>query len=185
MSWLVLGLLLWAGAHLWKRAAPGSRAALQARLGEASKGVVGALILAGLVLMVVGYQRADFVHVWAPPPFLTHLNNLLMLLAVWLFVLSAAETRIAARIRHPQLTAVKTWAVAHLLVNGDLASIVLFGGLLAWAVVEVVLINRAGPAGPARPRPIRGAVPALAITAVVFSATAAVHGWLGVWPFPG
>jgi uncharacterized membrane protein len=135
--------------------------------------------------MIVGYRGAEFVPLWDPPPFLTNLNNLLMLAAVWLFVLSAAETKIAARIRHPQLTAVKTWAIAHLLVNGDLASIVLFGGLLAWAVAEVVLINRAGAAGPARPRPLKGEGPALVATAAVFAGIALVHWWLGHSPFPG
>lgn len=185
MTLLILGLLLWSAAHLFKRLAPAGRAALEARLGEAAKGVVAAAILAGLVLMVVGYRGAEFVHLWAPPAFLIHVNNLLMLGAVWLFVLSAAETRIAARIRHPQLTAVKTWAVAHLLVNGDLASLVLFGGLLAWAVAEVVLINRAGAAGPARPKPIRGDLAALGATAVVFAGIALVHWWLGYSPFPG
>ena len=70
------------------------------------------------------------------------MNNLLMLLAVYLMVSSDLKTRVTGLIRHPQLTAVKAWCVAHLLVNGDAASLVLFGGLLTWAVVTVILINR-------------------------------------------
>ena len=68
---------------------------------------------------------------------------LALLIAVFLFFVGGAKGRIAQRFRHPQLTAVKTWAVAHLLVNGTLADVILFGGILAWAVVSVILINRA------------------------------------------
>ena len=68
-----------------------------------------------------------------------------MVLAFWLVALSMIPGTISARIRHKQLTATKTWAVAHLLVNGDLASVLLFGGLLGWAVFQVILINRAEP----------------------------------------
>jgi hypothetical protein len=71
------------------------------------------------------------------------INNLLMVLAIYLYAASGAKSALARKMRHPQLIAVKTWALAHLLVNGDLPSLILFGGLLAWAVVSVILINRA------------------------------------------
>ena len=90
----------------------------------------------------------------------------------------------AAAIRHPQLTAVKTWAVAHLLVNGDLASVVLFGGLLAWAVVEVILINRAVPRGPLpEPVPVGKEIGAVIGAIVVLVGIMLVHNWLGVQPW--
>jgi uncharacterized membrane protein len=143
-------------------------------------------VLAGVVLMVMGYRGNTMPDLWYPPAFLTHVNNLLMLLAVYLYAASGMKTAITRRIRHPQLTAVKTWAVAHLLVNGDLASIVLFGGLLAWAVVEVIVINRAQPVwerrawgGP------RAEVMAVVGTVVVLAVIAAIHTWLGYWPFGG
>ena len=149
MTLIVLGLALWWAAHLWKRVAPGSRASI----GEPGKGLVTVLVLAGVVLMVVGWrgsawlgiEAAEFVPVWEPPRFLIHVNNLLMLFAFYLYAASGMKTRITRVIRHPQLTAVKTWAVAHLIVNGDLASILLFGSMLGWAVAEVVLINKAQP----------------------------------------
>src|SRR6056297_2483835 len=125
MTLLILGLLLWTVAHWFKRLMPAQRAAM----GEPGKGVAALAIVAAVVLMVIGYRGADFVHVWAPPAFMVHISNLLMLLALWVFGSSAAKGAKAwpaYRIRHPQLTAVKIWALAHLLVNGDLASIVLF-----------------------------------------------------------
>lgn len=180
MTLIVLGLALWSGAHLFKRLAPGQRAGL----GDAGKGLVAVGVLAGLVLMVLGYRGVEQVDLWYPPRFLTHLNNLLMMLAVYFFAASVMKVRITGVIRHPQLTAVKTWAVAHLLVNGDLASVVLFGGLLAWAVVEVILINRAEPRPAPPPLASMGREIGTVLGAlVVFGAIAWVHNWLGYWPY--
>lgn len=188
MALIVLGLALWWGAHLWKRLAPGSRA----RFGEPGKGIVTVLVLAGVVLMVIGYRGSDwlgiagaeFVPVWEPPRFLVHVNNLLMLFAFYLYAASGMKTRITRVIRHPQLTAVKTWAVAHLLVNGDLAAIVLFGGILIWAVVSVILINRAEPRGAVPdPAPVGKEIGALVGAVVVMGVVMMVHNWLGVPPW--
>jgi len=182
MIWLILGLALWWGAHLFKRVAPARRAAM----GDPAKGLVAVLLVLSIVLMVVGYRAAPGIPVWNPPPFLWHLNNLLMLLAVYLFAASGMKTAITRRIRHPQLTGFKTWAVAHLLVNGDLASILLFGGLLAWAVVAVIVINRAQPAWtPPAPAPVGKEIGAAVGAVVATLAIGLVHGWLGPWPFPG
>lgn len=180
MTLIVLGLALWWAAHLWKRLAPGSRASM----GDKGKGLVTVGVLAGVVLMVVGYRGVEHIDLWYPPAFLTHVNNLLMLFAVYLYAASGMKTRITRVIRHPQLTAVKTWAVAHLLVNGDLASVILFGGLLAWAVVEVILINKAVPRGPL-PEPASAGkeVGAVLGAVVVLVAIMLVHNWLGVPPW--
>lgn len=177
---LVLGVALWSGAHFFKRLAPERRAAM----GEGGRGVVALALLASIVLMVLGYRWADYIHVWSSPAFLTHLNNLLMVLAVYLFAASMLKTAITRRIRHPQLTAVKTWAVAHLLVNGSLAGIILFGGLLAWAVVAVILINRAQRVWQ-RPAPVSGATEAMAVGAALIGTViiGTIHNWLGVWPY--
>jgi uncharacterized membrane protein len=180
MALIVLGLAIWWGAHLFKRLAPAQRA----RLGDPGKGLVTALVLASVVLMVIGYRGADQIDLWYPPAFLTHVNNLLMVFAVYLYAASGMKTRITRRIRHPQLTAVKVWAVAHLLVNGDLASVVLFGGILAWAVVTVILINRAEPRAPQpQPAPVAREWVTLALALVITGAIMMVHNWLGVQPW--
>jgi uncharacterized membrane protein len=180
MTLILVGMALWWAAHLFKRLAPGPRA----RLGDPGKGLVAVGVVAGVVLMVIGYRGAEHVDLWYPPAFLTHVNNLLMLFAVYLYAASGMRARITKPIRHPQLTAVKTWAVAHLLVNGDLASVVLFGGLLAWAVVEVILINRAEPRpAPNPPAPVGKEIGAIVGAVVVTGAIGWVHNWLGVWPF--
>ena len=184
MFWLVLGLILWIGAHYFKRLAPDARA----RLGDPGKGLVAVLIVAALVLMILGYRSAAFIPVWSPPSFMVHVNNLLMLVALWVYGSSAAKGAKAwpaYRTRHPQLLGFKIWAFAHLLVNGDLASILLFGGLLGWAVVSVILINKAEPdwtppAPAGRATYVRLAV----ISLVLFGVIAGLHTWLGVYPFP-
>ncbi|MHA6263407.1 NnrU family protein [Arenibacterium sp. CAU 1754] len=184
MILLVLGIALWFAAHLFKRVMPERRAAM----GDAGKGLVALVLFASLVLMVLGYRWADFIHVWAPPSFMVHINNTLMLFAVWVFgssEIKGGKVWPATRIRHPQLTAVKIWALAHLLVNGDLASIILFGGMMAWAVVELIVINKAEPDWTPPPKaPSRKIAVLAVITAVVFAVVAGIHIGLGVWPFP-
>lgn len=184
MTLLIAGLILWTLVHYFKRLAPERRAAL----GDPGKGIAALGIVAGLVLMIIGYRAAEFIPVWQPPAFMVHVNNTLMLLAFWVYGSSAAKTAKAwpaYKIRHPQLTGFKIWAAAHLLANGDLASILLFGGLLGWAVGSVILINRAEPDWTApEPAGIATYLRLAVISLVLFSLVAAIHVWLGVWPFP-
>ncbi|MBM7066548.1 NnrU family protein [Actibacterium sp. 188UL27-1] len=176
---LILGIAAWSGAHYFKRLAPDTRA----RLGDPGKGLVALGIVAGLLLMIFGYRWADFIIVWNPAGFLTHINNLLMIAAVILFGMSATTGRLRGKMRHPMLASVKVWALAHLLVNGDLASILLFGGMLAWAVSEVILINRAGPWDRPAPGEAKGDIKLAVISVVVYAVIAGIHIWLGVNPF--
>jgi len=180
MIFILLGLALWSGAHFWKRLAPGSRAGF----GDKGKGIVAVALVVAIVLMVIGYRGYYGQENWAGGAALTGINNLLMVFAFYLFAASGAKTRITRVIRHPQLTAVKVWAIAHLLVNGDLGSIVLFGGLLAWAVAEVIVLNRAQPDWtPANAVPVKKEVTAVIATVVAFTIVALIHLWLGVNPF--
>jgi uncharacterized membrane protein len=139
MIWLILGVLIWAYSHLMKRVTPGFRAGLGDNTG---KMVASVLTLISIGLMIYGYKQADVVILWEPPAFLRHINSLLMLVAVLLVNMGYSRGVLRTKMRHPMLGAVKVWALAHLLVNGDLASVVLFGGLLAWAVVDMILRGR-------------------------------------------
>lgn len=183
MGWslLILGLALWWGAHLFKRLRPGQRAAM----GNAGKGAVALALLISIVLMVIGFRATPYIAVWTPPSFMIHINNTLMVFALWLASPAGQKGRILNRVRHPMLAGVKLWAFAHLLVNGDLASIVLFGGLLAWAVVEVIVINRAEPEWtPPAPGTLAKDAMFFAISVVLLGVIGMIHGWLGYWPFP-
>jgi uncharacterized membrane protein len=114
-----------------------------------------------------------------------HLNNLLMLAAVALMGMGRSRGRARAWLRHPMLTGVTVWAVAHLLVNGDRASLVLFGGLGLWAVAAMALINAREPHWTRpEPGPASGDLRLAVITVVAFAAIAGIHTWLGYWPFP-
>lgn len=181
---LIAGLALWAGAHYFKRLMPEQRAAM----GDKGKGVVAVGIIVSLVLIIIGYRGAEFIPVWSPPSFLTHVNNSLMLLALWVYGSSAAKGAKAwpaNKIRHPQLAGFGIWAVAHLLVNGDLASILLFGGLLAWAAGSIVLINKAEPEWtPPEKAGMKTKIRLAVITVGLYLVIGLIHNWLGVWPFP-
>ena len=180
MIWLILGVALWSWSHLLKRVSPGFRAGL----GEGrAKGLVTLAALVALGLMIYGYKHADTVQLWDPPGFMRPINNLLMVFAVLLVNLGASRGVLRTKMRHPMLTAVKVWALAHLLVNGDLASVVLFGGLMAWAVVDVIRINRMEPDWlPPAPGPVLNDVIYVALSAVLFGVIVYIHGWLGYPP---
>jgi hypothetical protein len=107
------------------------------------------------------------------------INNLLMLGSVYLFAVSGMKTALARKIRHPMLLAVVLWAVGHLLVNGDIASFVLFGGLGLWGLISMVLINRAGPWVPPAAKPVKFETMALAGSVLFYGVLVGAHYALG------
>lgn len=175
MIYLILGVALWSAAHLFKRVAPDARA----RMGDKGRGPIAIALFASVALMIIGYRMADGAFFWGRSPALVGINNLLMLFAVYLFAVAGMQTGLARKIRHPQLTGVKTWAVAHLLVNGDVPSFILFGGMLAWAVVEVILINKQDDWTPPPVAPVKKEIMAIVGTIVLYGVFAGVHLWLG------
>ncbi len=140
MLLLLLGLLVFLGVHSVRIAADGWRTATIARVGELPwKAVYAVLSIIGFVLIVWGFSlaRQQPVQLWMPPRGMRHLAALLTLIA---FVLLAAtyvpRNAIKARLHHPMVLSVKVWALAHLLANGNLAHVVLFGAFLVWAVLS-------------------------------------------------
>ena len=188
MGWILLiaGLALWCGAHLFRSVAPDARARLQDRFGTGSKGMIAVLLLLSVVLMILGYRATPQIDVWYPPAFLTHVNNLLMIFAFYVYLTSGTKPGTAfvmGNLRNPQLTGFKIWAVAHLLVNGDLAAIILFGTLLAWAVVEVIKTKNTTSLVDRDTAKIDSPVRHLVMTLVVVVVVMGIHYLLGKTPW--
>lgn len=143
MTWLIGGVAVWIIVHLVPAASPALRRRLVDALGENGyRGLFSLSVLAGLVGIVIGWRSTIPQAVYAPPAWGRDLSYLLMFLSVVLFGASHARTNLKQVVRHPQLTALLLWSIAHLLANGDTRSLVLFGGLGLWALVEIPLLNR-------------------------------------------
>ncbi len=148
MTMLIAGLVLFLGVHSITIVAPAGRDRLAARLGTGPwRAVHGLIALAGLVLIVVGFgaARAAPVLLYVPPRWLHLFAVVLMAAAFPMMFASFIRGRIQARLQHPLLVATKTWAFAHLLANGRLVDLVLFGSILAWAVAGLVSLKRRKP----------------------------------------
>lgn len=191
MAVLILGLVLFLGVHSTRIVADGWRTATIARIGEKPwKGLYTLASIAGFALIVWGFglARRNPVYLWEAPMGMRHLAGALLLIAFVLLVATyVPHNSIKARLHHPMVLAVKVWALAHLLANGNLADVVLFGSFLVWAVFSFRAARRrdrvAGTVYPA------GTIAATAITVVVGLAFWALfafwaHGLLfGVRPF--
>jgi len=146
MLLLVVGLLLFFAIHVVPTA-PRLRAGLVDRFGAgAYKAIFSLVSLAGLALIVFGYHKLQInpdknLVLWDSPSWMNHVAWLLMLPAMIFLVAAYVPSRIRTALKHPMLVAIKTWALAHLLVNGDLASLALFGGFLAYAVYDRISLK--------------------------------------------
>ncbi len=153
MELLVLGLILFLGIHTLTTLRT-TRAALIGQLGEGPyKGLYSLVSAVGLVLIVWGFSRyrsAGYIQVWNPPFAFFHPIALVLLWFAFVALVAAyaPPSKIKTVLRHPMLVAVKVWAFSHLLVNGDFGSMLLFGGLLAWAVYDRIAVKRRGDEGP-------------------------------------
>lgn len=180
MLLLILGVALWWLAHLFKRIAPDMRAGL----GEKGKGLVALALAVSIVMMIFGYQMADGAFFWGRSPATVGINNLIMIFALYLTSPGPSKGALLYRMRHPMLTGFALWAVAHLLVNGDVESFILFGGLGVWALVEMAVINRAEPDWtPPEKGSIGKDAMFLAISVGLLAVIGFVHTWLGAATF--
>lgn len=195
MALLILGLVIFFGTHAFTMARE-HRARAIARLGEGGyKGLYSLLSFGGLALVWIGYggyRFTGYIPVWTPPVWTMHLAILLVWPAFVMVAAAYLPGRIKATLKHPMLIGVKVWAVAHLIANGDLGSIVLFGSFLAYAVVALMAVKRrdvaaqhGGPA--AAPAGGRNDLIALALGTVVYLLFLFwLHPLLiGVSPLPG
>jgi len=151
---LLIGIILFLGTHTLTTFRE-ARAGLIARFGaNAFRGLYSLTALVGFVLIVWGfhtYRANGMIQLWYPPSWTRHLTITLMWFAfVAIAAMGPKPSRIKGWLRHPMLVAVKIWALAHLLANGDLGGVVLFGSFLAWAVFDRIAVKRRGDAGAPR-----------------------------------
>lgn len=191
MTLLILGLVLFLGSHSTRVFAETWRTKRIASMGEMPwKAVYSIVAIAGFVLIVYGYAetRTAPVVLWNPPVWTRHLAALLTIPAFILLVAAYVPgNRIKARVGHPMVAGVKIWAFAHLIANGTLADLVLFGGFLAWAVVDYISARRRDRAA-GRTYAVAGAGRDVIVIVVGLAAWAAFAFWLhaaliGVRPF--
>lgn len=170
MLLLIAGLLLFLLVHLVPTQ-PELRTSLAARFGDRGyKGLFSLVSLAGLVLIVIGFHKLQLApgknpQIWSPPSWSRHVAFALMLPAFVLLAAAYVPSRIRTAVKHPMLAAVKIWALAHLFANGDLASLLLFGGFLAYAVYDRISVRSRAAPGPLGTAPggLPGDVAAIAV----------------------
>jgi uncharacterized membrane protein len=190
MTLLVLGIIVFLGMHSASIVAPAWRDAVATRIGEWPwKGLYSVISAVGFVLIILGYAAAREAPVllWVPPVWTRHLAALLMVPVFVLLLAAYLPGKIKAAMKHPMLVATKLWAVAHLLANGMLADVVLFGAILAWAVADRISLKRR----PARAMPLVAPASKLNDVIAVIGGLAlywlfAFHlhqRWFGVAPF--
>jgi uncharacterized membrane protein len=191
MTMLVLGLLVFLGVHSVRILAEGWRGRFIAQRGEGVwKGLYSLVAVAGFVLLLWGFGQArqSPVPLWTPPTGMRHAAALLTLVAFVLLVAAyVPRNHLKTRLRHPMVLAVKVWALAHLLANGTLADVVLFGSFLVWAVLSFRAARQRDRVQP--PAPVQPSLPGTLVTVVVGGVAWAAfafwaHGaWIGVRPF--
>lgn len=190
MTVLVVGLIVFLGIHSVSIVAPQFRNRMAASLGAGPwRGIYSLISLIGFVLIVWGYglARREPVLLYSPP-FWTHYVTAVLMLPVFPMIFAPYfPGRIKATLKHPMLVGVKLWAVAHLISNGTLADVVLFGGFLVWAVADRISYKRRVP------RPLHTAPPAARNDAIVVIVGLAIYvlfvlwlhqKWIGVAPLP-
>lgn len=187
MAVLIVGLVIFLGVHSLRAIAPAWRDAAIRKLGEgAYKGIYALMALFGLALVVWGFSTASgqggFLYV--PPAGLRHLTEALMLPALVLAVASALPPGHVRRVvRHPLLIATILWSLAHLVVNGEVAAVVLFGGFLAWAVLDLLAQSRRPATVLPRPAVLYDAIAVVAGAALYGALVWRLHLWaFGVSP---
>ena len=180
MTILFLGVALWAAVHLFPAVAADTRGRLIERLGEGPyRGLFALCIVLSIVLMVIGWKVATPALVYRAPSLGPPLTGMVMPVALILFFASKGRTNIKRMVRHPQLTGVLIWALAHLLANGDSRSVVLFGGFALWSIVQIVMTSRRdGPWIKPDPLPLKMDVLPVVIGVVAYAILLWAHPWL-------
>lgn len=191
MMLLIIGLVIFLGVHLLPTA-PEIRDGLSSRFGVEVYGIVFSLLsLIGLVVIALGFHKMQL-HpgknpvLWAPPLWTHHVSALLMLPAMILLVASVVPSRLRTAVIHPMLMGLILWALAHLIANGDAASLLLFGSFLGYAVYDLISVTQRGVPARVAPSGVRNDVIVIAVGGALYAwLLLAGHAWLiGVAPIP-
>ncbi len=178
MTTLILGLAVFIGVHLVP-SAPSLRSRLRERVGaKAYSGLFALVSLVGFVLLVVGMGRAPFVSLWGPPAWGHRVAVLGMPVALILFVAAFMPTNLKRLTRHPMLWGVTIWAAVHLLANGDLASLILFGSFGAFSLFDMWSANRRSAELSSRVVPYWRDLLVVVVGGIVYFAFLHGHAWL-------
>ena len=189
MTYLTIGLLVFLGVHSVAIVAPAWRDQTAARIGKGAwMGLYSLVSIAGFVLLIWGYglARQHPVQLYSPPVWTRHLAALLMLPVFPLLLAAYLPGRIKTALKHPMLAAVELWAFAHLIANGTLADVLLFGGFLAWAVADRISYSRrpVRPLHTAPPSKLNDLIAVVAGLVIYFAFAFWLHvRWIGVSPF--
>ncbi len=178
MALFLIGLVVFLGVHSVAIVAPAWRDANAARHPGAWKGLYSIVSIAGFALLIVGYgiARQTPVVLWSPPTAMRHIALLLMLPVFPLLLAAYLPGRLQRAAKHPMLLAVKFWATAHLLANGTLVDVILFGAFLAWAVADRIAVKRR-----AAPRAVPGAPPSAVNDVIAIVGGLAIYALFVLW----
>ncbi|WP_438993783.1 NnrU family protein [Pseudemcibacter sp.] len=186
MDLLVAGILLWSGVHYIPGFMPGLKKSLVEKFGNGYRGLFTLLIVLSLVMIVFGWRSSEIEIIYDPVPSALQLTSVLMLISLYLFGAAQGASNIKRFIRHPMLTAVIVWGVAHLLSNGDSRSIILFGGMIIWAISEILIINKREDAYDAPGAvPMKNDVKKIIIACVVYAVLVFGHPYFTGMPVMG
>ncbi len=180
MLWLIFGIIVWADVHVFGRVVPGVRRSLGESLGEnATKGIISVLLVLSIVMMVIGFRQMGADALYYPPSWLRTIAVIMNVVAVALLMSGHSKSRLRGLMRHPMLTAVIVWGVAHLMISGEWRAIILFGGMIIWAVYEIRLINKQEPDyTPYKDGTLKGDIRLAVITAIATAVIIGVHIWV-------
>lgn len=188
MIFLILGVLIWSGLHLIPALGVQMRAAWIERIGEGPyKGLFALSLVGAITLMVMGWKSTEPVAIYGPPEWGHWFAYFAMFVALVLFMGSNVPSNMKRFVRHPQLMGVAVWGLSHLFTNGDLRSLVLFGGLGVWAVIEIAALNRRdGAWEKPEPLPLVAGVKPLVAGLIAYALLVYAHPYLaGVSIYPG
>lgn len=186
MEILIAGVFLWCAVHFVPTLAKGLKETLVERIGPKPYKIVFALLIfASLGLIILGWNMVEPVNLYDPPEWGLHVNNGLMLISIYLFVSAERRSIVRRILRHPMLSGLFVWGIAHLLANGDQRSVIVFGTMTIWAVLEIHLINaREGAWNKPDAPGVKTEIIGLMITAVIVGVIVFLHKLAGLSPFP-